>query len=363
VKFTIKSDVAAPGNLSSFNFGLIDNFPFSINNWNVFSRGKCWLISKADLPELSANSKAEHKDLASFFVVIKTIMGDVKILLFEETLVENTSTGSWHRILVDSSQEPFLDIQEFPPIESTTLAEWKENIHRILKKIDEGKAEKIVAARTLAAKTELSRDELIKKLIREKGRFSVTYLNDFFALTPEMVHSKNGEHVNLSLLAGTDYVGNSQLPEKMDFEHDVVVKELLSRISKYEFELLDKTLVDFGSVKHYSTPIKLSSVASDSFEVLDAIYPNSTIAGLPLEKALEHISTNEGFDRGLYSGAIGWVNTFDDSLFSLGIRSGRFSGKKMNLFSGAGIVKGSNSDEEWLETEHKISTLLNFCTK
>ena len=40
--------------------------------------------------------------------------------------------------------------------------------------------------------------------------------------------------------------------------------------------------------------------------------------------------------------------------FAVGIRSGLVRGRRLALFSGAGIVAGSKSDEEWAEIEQKI---------
>jgi len=49
----------------------------------------------------------------------------------------------------------------------------------------------------------------------------------------------------------------------------------------------------------------------------------------------------------------------DTAAFAVGIRSGLVDGADLSLFSGAGIVTGSDPAAEWQEIEHKISDFIN----
>ncbi|HLI93964.1 MAG TPA: chorismate-binding protein, partial [Puia sp.] len=57
--------------------------------------------------------------------------------------------------------------------------------------------------------------------------------------------------------------------------------------------------------------------------------------------------------RGLYGGAIGW-STQDASEWVVGIRSCFIQGKTATLFSGTGIVQGSDPISEWDELDQKL---------
>ena len=72
-----------------------------------------------------------------------------------------------------------------------------------------------------------------------------------------------------------------------------------------------------------------------------------------MPSALSAIAHHEPFDRGLYAGPIGWIGR-DDAEFAVGIRSGLVEGDHLHLYSGAGIVEGSDPEAEWDEIEHKL---------
>ena len=93
-------------------------------------------------------------------------------------------------------------------------------------------------------------------------------------------------------------------------------------------------------------------------DVLVALHPTPAVGGTPRSESLAAIAALEPFDRGLYAGPIGWIgrdaNGLDVAEFAVGIRSGLVDGRSLSLYSGAGIVEGSEAASEWAEVEHKI---------
>jgi menaquinone-specific isochorismate synthase len=87
--------------------------------------------------------------------------------------------------------------------------------------------------------------------------------------------------------------------------------------------------------------------------VLRALNPTPAVGGHPKKGALEEIRSIETFDRGWYAGPVGWIGA-DGAEFAVGIRSGLVRGRRLTLFSGAGIVEGSVPEAEWAEIEQKI---------
>ncbi|MEM1044415.1 MAG: chorismate-binding protein, partial [Bacteroidota bacterium] len=93
-------------------------------------------------------------------------------------------------------------------------------------------------------------------------------------------------------------------------------------------------------------------------DVLRRLHPTPAVGGTPTAKALDAIDRLEPFDRGLYAGVLGWIGRDADGTeaadLAVGIRSGLVEGRRLSLYSGAGIVPGSDSEAEWAEIEHKI---------
>ena len=88
-------------------------------------------------------------------------------------------------------------------------------------------------------------------------------------------------------------------------------------------------------------------------DLLENLHPTPAVGGYPTDRALQDIARLELFDRGWYAGPVGWIAK-DAAQFVVGIRSGLTEGRRLHLFSGAGIVDGSVPKKEWEEIENKI---------
>ncbi len=83
------------------------------------------------------------------------------------------------------------------------------------------------------------------------------------------------------------------------------------------------------------------------------------MGGTPREVAVARIRELEGFPRGLYAGAIGWINACGEGEFFVGLRSALIEGNSARLYAGAGIVAGSDPETEYTETNLKFKALLD----
>ena len=70
------------------------------------------------------------------------------------------------------------------------------------------------------------------------------------------------------------------------------------------------------------------------------------------------LAAGEPFDRGWYSGPVGWFDPDGNGVFAPALRSGVASGAMWRLFAGAGIVEGSEPAAEWEETAIKFEPML-----
>lgn len=88
-------------------------------------------------------------------------------------------------------------------------------------------------------------------------------------------------------------------------------------------------------------------------DLLEALHPTPAVGGVPTDKAVAAIRAQEPFDRGWYAGPVGWIGQ-EAAEFAVGLRAGLVGENRIALFSGAGIVEGSEPAREWEEIEQKI---------
>ena len=65
---------------------------------------------------------------------------------------------------------------------------------------------------------------------------------------------------------------------------------------------------------------------------------------------------DEPFDRGWYAGSAGYL-ALEQAEFAVALRSALIQGDHIHLYAGAGIVAGSDPEQEWLEIENKAAGL------
>jgi isochorismate synthase EntC len=82
------------------------------------------------------------------------------------------------------------------------------------------------------------------------------------------------------------------------------------------------------------------------------------VAGTPTERALAWIAEHEADERGWYAGPVGWFDGQGDGDFVVALRSGVLGEQHLALYAGAGIVRGSEADDELAETRWKLAALL-----
>jgi para-aminobenzoate synthetase component 1 len=94
-------------------------------------------------------------------------------------------------------------------------------------------------------------------------------------------------------------------------------------------------------------------------ELIGAVFPPGSVTGAPKLAALDHIARLEPVPRGVYCGAIGWVDA-DRSQgdLNVAIRTFWIEDGQLHLGSGGGITWDSTPDGEWAEAELKARRLL-----
>lgn len=97
------------------------------------------------------------------------------------------------------------------------------------------------------------------------------------------------------------------------------------------------------------------------FSALRACYPGGSITGAPKKRAREIIAELEPSPRGLYTGAIGFVDWSGRAVFSIVIRTLVIRAGNATYGVGAGIVADSDPRREYAETLQKAAGLFAAC--
>ncbi len=186
--------------------------------------------------------------------------------------------------------------------------------------------------------------------------------------SPERLYRRDGRNLETEALAGTrprgatpaedERLGQELLDsDKEQREHAHVSRSIRAVLRGLCERVEDGTprLSRLGHVQHLLTPLRATLLpSSGDADLLQGLHPTPAVGGVPRGEALESIRALEPFDRGWYTGPIGWIGR-DAAEFSVAIRCALVRGDCVSAFTGNGIVPGSDADEEWQELESKLA--------
>jgi anthranilate synthase component 1 len=193
--------------------------------------------------------------------------------------------------------------------------------------------------------------------------------------SPEMLVRVEGGMAQTHPIAGTRPRGRSE-------EEDARLAEELKRNEKERSEhvmLVDLGRNDLGRVSQfgtvrvpqfmglekYSHVMHLVSIVEgtladdqDRLDALVACFPAGTVSGAPKVRAMEIIAELEPDRRGIYAGAVGYLDFAGNLDFCITIRTLVITGGRAMVQAGAGIVADSNPSAEYQETQDKARALI-----
>jgi menaquinone-specific isochorismate synthase len=151
--------------------------------------------------------------------------------------------------------------------------------------------------------------------------------------------------------------------EKDQREHREVLDDILARLKPLGITAecpAQPQIRRLANVQHLHTPVTAALPETvQLLDVLAAMHPTPAVGGTPRDAAVAHIRALEGFPRGLYAGALGWLNARGGGEFFVGIRSALVEGNGARIYAGAGVVAGSTPEKEFAETELKFKAMLD----
>ncbi len=258
---------------------------------------------------------------------------------------------------------------------------WNEKVKSALKKIEAGEVQKIVLSRQIEFELEKNGNIscIVEKLAERYPRcYIFAYRKNgsiFFGASPEKLAKISNGWIEADALAGSISRGQDQVEddtlaqsllssEKNLEEQQVVVSFIVNSFSKFCDEIIyeEKPIIrKLPNIQHLWTPIKAKlNTPKSIFSILKEIHPTPAICGVPWINALYSIKEMENHSRGLFSGMIGWFNFNNEGEFAVAIRSALMNDRSVYAFAGCGIVKGSDPDDEFEESELKLKPILSL---
>ena len=92
-------------------------------------------------------------------------------------------------------------------------------------------------------------------------------------------------------------------------------------------------------------------------ELIRALHPTPAVCGLPKQQTFDFIRRNESQSRRYYSGFSGPFNPEVDTHLFVSLRCMQILDDCYCLYAGGGLLRDSEEDQEWEETEAKLETM------
>jgi anthranilate synthase component 1 len=152
--------------------------------------------------------------------------------------------------------------------------------------------------------------------------------------------------------------------EKELAEHNMLVdlgRNDLGRIAQVGTVEVERYLevLRFSHVMHLGSTVAATiDERFDALDAVDSILPAGTLSGAPKLRACEIIQDLEGSKRGIYGGAIGYLDFAGNMDVCIGIRLAYKKGGEVCVQSGAGIVIDSVPEREYEECRNKARAVL-----
>lgn len=152
--------------------------------------------------------------------------------------------------------------------------------------------------------------------------------------------------------------------EKEVAEHNMLVdlaRNDIGRIAKYGSVAVEEYMKihRFSKVMHIaSTVVGTIREDKDGFDTVSALLPAGTLSGAPKFRACEIIDELEPVSRGIYGGAIGYLDLSGNLDVCIAIRTAVKKGNRVTVQAGAGIVADSVPENEYEECANKAGAVI-----
>lgn len=287
-------------------------------------------------------------------------------------------------LLKQSLDSAVLDLPEnsspiFNP--NFTQTEFENKVLAVKEEIKSGEAFQVVLSQRFTM--ECQADPLtVYRMLRLSNPSPYMYLFKFadglnvVGSSPEALVKVTGKEVMVHPIAGTRKrssnpeedlrIGEELLADPKERAEHLMLVDLgrndLSRVC----EASTVSVVEFMQLERYSHVMHIVSTVTGKLaaghspvSALYAVFPAGTLSGAPKPRAMEIIEENESVKRGIYGGAIGYVDFTGNLDTCIAIRTAVIKNGKAYIQAGAGIVADSDPTSEFEECLNKAAAVIS----
>ena len=197
----------------------------------------------------------------------------------------------------------------------------------------------------------------------------------FVGATPERLVELSAGTARADALAGTSWAANgagnaTSAPASLRLEDDKnsreqahVVHAVRAALAPLCHSLSQSQSPEVLRLRHLQ---HLRTVFSGSvtegvglFDLIAALHPTPAVGGTPAAAARAWLRTRGERRAAWYSGGVGWIDAAGDGEVVVALRCARIAGNRADCHAGAGIVAGSDPEQEFAETEAKFGAVID----
>ena len=254
--------------------------------------------------------------------------------------------------------------------------EYEAAVAEAVRRIDDGKLEKVVLARQLLG--ELHEEDglraVLNRLAEDYPDTWVYAVDGLIGASPETLVRVDHGTVSARVLAGTTSRGAGEASDReraaalassaKDLaEHALAVASAVKRLEPHTARLdasPEPFTLQLPNLWHLATDLKGTlGDGSSSLDLVDAVHPTAAVAGTPRRVALRTLAELEGFDRGRYAGPVGWIDGDGDGEWAIALRCAQVDADgTVAAYAGCGIVHDSEPVDELAETVMKFRPIV-----
>ena len=246
--------------------------------------------------------------------------------------------------------------------------QWTKDVTQALSAIAADEVEKVVLSRTTELKMEgpVPGYRVAERLIGAQNGSSTFQIDGLVGSSPELLAElKDGKLRSVALAGSVPRAPDAPQrlsSSKMIREHDPAADSVEDALSPHctSLERSPRQLAAFADIVHLATTFTGTVRPGTALlEVIADLHPTAAVAGTPTKAATDLIREIESHQRGRYAGPIGWIDSTGGGQFAIALRCGQIHAERMTLYTGAGLVAGSEPEAEFDETRLKLAPMLS----
>lgn len=254
--------------------------------------------------------------------------------------------------------------------------EFKENVRKGKKHCQRGDVFQLVLSRRFSQA--FKGDEFnVYRALRNVNPSPYLFYFDYgnfkiFGSSPEAQLVVKGDRAEIHPIAGTfkrtgndeqdaELAKNLAADEKENSEHVMLVDLARNDLSRHSSQV---KVEKYREVQFFSHVIHLVSKVTgvknqetSTMQIVADTFPAGTLSGAPKHSAMKLIEQYENVNRSAYGGAIGFMDFNGNFNHAIIIRSFVSKNHHLHYQAGAGIVSGSNEENELQEVYNKLGAL------